>query len=358
MSSEFVVGAFKVRSRRSASGRDARYPRGVIVSGSRPRQNARLCPGGLILLAVATIALPVFGLILAGVVVARLGGLGAASTEALNLFVVYLALPAVLFQAMAQIDPVALVHPGLLAAFGLAIVVPFLMSLAWSRRTGAGLGDSTIQALGATFSNVGYMGIPLCRIAFGDESLVPGVITMVITACPQFAAAVMLLEMDRPRGPGGWRMIAGRVGRALARNPLLIAPLAGLAVALVGWPLPVAVDRFLTLLGAAATPCALVATGLMLVQTAGQFRLGVVARLVVLKLVVKPAIAWVIAFHLVTMPPGWAETAVIMAALPTGAGAFILARLYDREASVTSGTILVSTVLSFVTLSVLLSWLT
>lgn len=310
------------------------------------------------MLAVVTIALPVFGLILAGVIVARLGGMGTASSEALNLFVVYLALPAVLFQAMAHIDPIDLVHPGLLAAFGAAIVVPFVISLAWSRWAGSRLGDGTIHALGATFSNVGYMGIPLCRIAFGDASLVPGVITMVITACPQFAAAVVLLEMDRPRGPGGWRVIASRVGRALLRNPLLIAPVAGLAVALSDWPLPVAADRFLTLLGGAATPCALVATGLMLVQTAGQFRFALVARLVALKLLVKPAIAWVIAFHLVAMPPAWAETAVIMAALPTGAGAFILARLYDREASVTSGTILVSTVLSFVTLSVLLSWLT
>ncbi len=309
-----------------------------------------------VLLAVFTIALPVFGLILAGVVAGRLGGLGAAATEALNRFVVNLALPAVLFHAMAHINPTDLAHPGLLAAFGGAITVPFLLSLAWSRLAGARLGDSAIQAMSATFSNVGYMGLPLCRIAFGDASLVPGVITMVITACPQFAVGVILLELDRP-GRAGWRAIVGRVSRALVRNPLLIAPVAGLAVALAGVSLPVALDRFLLLLGGAATPCALVATGLMLVQTAGRFRFGLVARLVALKLLVKPAIAWVIAFHLVAMPPAWAETAVIMAALPTGAGAFILARLYDREAAVTSGTILLSTLLSFVTLSVLLTWL-
>ncbi|MGE0420307.1 MAG: AEC family transporter, partial [Acetobacteraceae bacterium] len=308
------------------------------------------------LLAVLTIALPVFGLILAGVVAGRMGGLGAAATEALNRFVVNLALPAVLFHAMAHIDPADLAHPGLLAAFGGAITVPFILSIAWSRWSGARLGDATIQAMAATFSNVGYMGLPLCRIAFGDASLVPGVITMVITACPQFAAAVILLELDRP-GRAGWWAIAWRVTRALVRNPLLIAPVAGLTVALAGAPIPVALDRFLTLMGGAATPCALVATGLMLVQTAGRFRFALVGRLVCLKLLVKPAVAWVIAFHLVAMPPAWAETAVIMAALPTGAGAFILARLYDREAAVTSGAILVSTVLSFATLSVLLTWL-
>lgn len=309
------------------------------------------------LFAVLTIALPVFGLVLAGVVTARLGGLGPPATEALNMFVVYLALPAVLFHAMAHINPADLAHPGLLAAFGGAIVVPFALSLMISHRLGVSLGNGTIQALGATYSNVGYMGIPLCRMAFGDASLVPGVITMVITACPQFAVAVSLLETDRPGRPGA-RAIATRVGRALIRNPLLIAPIAGLLVALLGWEVPLAVDRFLLLLGAAATPCALVATGLMLSETVDRFQYALVGRLVFLKLVVKPAVAWVIAFHVVEMPPLWAETAVLMAALPTGAGAFILAKLYGREAASTSGAVLVSTILSFATLSVLLTWLT
>jgi predicted permease len=330
----------------------------AIVPDGRVGQNApRHSLKGSVLLAVLTIALPVFGLILAGFVTARLGGLGPPATGALNQFVVYLALPAVLFQAMAHIAPVDLVHPGLLAAFGGAIILPFMASLALSWWFGARLGSGAIHAMGATFSNVGYMGLPLCRMAFGDESLVPGVITMVITACPQFALAIILLELDRPGRPGPVA-IARRVSRSLIRNPLLIAPVAGLGIALTGWGLPIALDRFLLLLGAAATPCALVATGLMLSETVGRFPWGLVCRLVALKLLVKPAIAWFIAFHLVEMPPAWAETAVLMAALPTGAGAFILSRLYGQEPAATSGTILVSTILSFVTLSVLLTWLT
>ena len=308
------------------------------------------------MLAVLSIALPVFGLILTGLVVGRFGLLGGQVTGALNQFVVYLALPAVLFQAMAQINPVHLVNPGLLAAFGGGIAVPFVLALIWGLRRGASLGNSAIQALSATYCNTGYMGIPLCRMAFGEESLVPSIITMVITACPQFAVAVILVEMDR--SGRGILPILRRVGRALATNPLLIAPLAGLTLAIVGLPLPLVADRFLTLLGAAATPCALVATGLMLVETSERFQPVLVGRLVMLKLLVQPAVAWVLAFHVVSLPPAWAQTAVLMRALPTGAGAFILARLYGREGAATSGTVLVSTMVSFVTLSVLLIQLT
>jgi predicted permease len=198
------------------------------------------------------------------------------------------------------------------------------------------------------------MGIPLCRMAFGDESLVPSVICMVITACPQFAVAIALIEMDRP-GQAPLR-IATKVGSALIRNPLLISPVAGLLVSALGLPLPVVLERFLIIMGGAATPCALVATGMMVAETTERFRPLLVGRLVVLKLLLQPAVAWVVAYRLVDLPSVWAGTVVLMSALPTGASAFILAKLYGREVASTSGTVLVSTVLSFATLSVLLAW--
>ncbi len=309
------------------------------------------------MLAVLTIALPVFGLILAGWGAGRAGLLGRDATGALNLFVVWLALPAVLFRAMALIHPADLLNGGLLASFGLGIIIPYSGYVWWSGRRGTPLGHGAIQGLSATFANVGYMGIPLCLMAFGEGSLVPGVITMVITACPQFGAAIVLLELDQP-GPRDFGRVFRRVGGALIRNPLLMSTVAGLFVALAGLPLPVPVDRFLVLMGGAATPCALVATGLMLGETTERFQPLLVARLVAIKLIVQPAIVWLIAFHVMTLPPAWGETAVLMSALPTGAGAFILSKLYGKEAASTSGAVLVSTILSFATLSVLLTWLT
>lgn len=308
------------------------------------------------MLAVLSIALPVFGLILIGWFMGRGGYLGRDATGSLNLFVVYLALPAVMFQAMAHIRPADLVDGGLVASFCLGILVPGAIAMLIVLRRGGRLSDAAMQALAATFCNTGYMGIPLCRMAFGDAGLVPSVITFVITACPQFAVAIALIEMDRP-GMAPWR-IARRVGLALTRNPLLIAPVAGLLVSAAGVPLPLVADRFLTILGGAATPCALVATGMMVAETTEAFRPLDVGRLVLLKLFLQPAIAWFAAYQIFDLPPAWAGTALLMSALPTGASAFILAKLYGREVAATSGTVLVSTVVSFATLSVLLVWLT
>lgn len=307
------------------------------------------------MLPVLTIALPVFGLILIGGIAGKAGFLGRDATGALNMFVVYLSLPAVLFQAMAHIPPAQLTNGGVIAAFSLGIAIPGAFVLWFGHRQGIARGDAAMQALAATFCNTGYMGIPLCRMAFGDDALVPSVITLVITTCPQFAVAIALIESDRP-GQAPWR-IARRVGLALARNPLLIAPVLGLVVSSTELPLPLVVERFLTILGGAATPCALVATGMMVAESTERFRPLLVGRLVVLKLFVQPAIAWVVAYRLIAMPPAWAGTAVLMSALPTGASAFILAKLCNREVGATSGTVLISTVVSFATLSVLLAWL-
>ncbi|MFO1025975.1 MAG: AEC family transporter [Acetobacteraceae bacterium] len=308
------------------------------------------------MLAVLSVAMPVFLLILIGGFAGRYGFLGRDATGALNMFVVYLSLPAVLFQAMAHINPADLLDPGLLAAFGAGIAASFVPALAIALSCRTKLGNAAMQALAASHCNTGYMGIPLCRMAFGDDSLVPGVITMVITACPQFALAITLVEMDRPGASA--LVIARRVGRALVTNPLLIAPVAGLAVSVAGLPIPLIGERFLTILGAAATPCALVATGMMVAESQEKFRPLLVGRLVFLKLFVQPAAAWVVAYRLMEMPPAWAGTAVLMSALPTSASAFILAKLYGREAATTSGAVLVSTVVSFFTLSILLAWLT
>jgi len=93
-----------------------------------------------------------------------------------------------------------------------------------------------------------------------------------------------------------------------------------------------------------------------LTEAGERFHPTLVARLVAIKLVLQPAIAWVIASQLVRLPPVSVATAVIMSALPTGTSCFLLAQIYQREVATSSGVVLVSTIFSFVTLSVLLSW--
>lgn len=304
--------------------------------------------------AVLNAALPVFALVLAGYVCGRRGILRRDAVSHLNDFVVRLALPALLFQAMAQIDRAQINHPGFIAAVGGGTVATFLLGFVL-RPHPPRLADRSIVALAGAYPNTGFMGIPLCLAAFGPAGLPPAVIATLMTACVLFAFAIVLIETDLQEQRSAWRS-AARVSRSLLRNPLVVAPVLGLAWAASGAPLPGPLRQFTTLLGAAASPCALVTIGLFLALPRPAEGGAGAARMVVLKLLLQPAVTGVLAFWVFPMPPLWSHSALLLSAMPIGTGPFMLAELYRREAAATSRAILISTVISLGTVSLLVAW--
>jgi predicted permease len=310
--------------------------------------------------AVITAALPVFALILTGWLAARAKVLGPGATDALNRYVVYLSLPALLFRAMTQVDLAHMAHWGFVGAFAGGIAVTFLVAFLPGRgadkNTRRALTDRSIEGLAASYANAGYMGIPLCLALLGADSLAPATFTTLLTASVLFGFAIALIEFDRQQTPNAAATLI-KVGRALTRNPLLAAPVLGLAWASTGVALPEGIDLYVALLGASASPCALVTIGLFLAQTETASAGPGVLRLVLGKLLLQPAVTAVLAFYVFSMPPLWAWTAVLMSALPIGTGPFMLANMYGRDARVTSRAILVSTVASVLTVSLLVAWI-
>ena len=71
-------------------------------------------------------------------------------------------------------------------------------------------------------------------------------------------------------------------------------------------------------------------------------------------LVLQPLVTWFIAFVLLDLPPFWAHAALLLSALPTGTGPFMLAEYYQRQAALVSRAILFSTLGSLLTLSLIL----
>ncbi len=304
-----------------------------------------------------SIVLPIFALILAGYLSRRMNLLGAGAATELNRFVIYLALPALLFDIMAKVSWAQLDQPGFIAAFGLGAGILYLLTVLARVRRGQLLADASIDGIAAAYANTGYIGFPLCLIVFGRDSLAAVTIATIITVCVLFAVAIVVIESSLQRG-GGLRML-GKVGLSLLRNPLLMAPLLGAAWATLGWPMPASAETFLKLLGGAASPCALVGLGLFLARqpTSDSRRDLAPAWLVGVKLILQPALTWFFAYRVFAVPAALAPVAVLLAALPTGTGPFMLAEFYRREAGSTSRAILWSTVGSLVTLTLLLAWI-
>lgn len=308
--------------------------------------------------AILNAALPIFALILTGYLCGRFRLFTPEATGSINRFAAYLALPALVFLAMSRVTPQQLGQFGFALSYAGAIVVTYALGFWLTRRRLRSLADGSIGGLNASYSNVGFMGIPLCLLVFGEQGLQPAVVATLFTACVQFLFAIALIEVDVNRDAGAWRT-ARTVLAALVSNPLFVAPLAGLAVGMSGVTLPIPLERFASLLGGAASPCALICVGLFFAGQGGLQRehLGSVGALVCLKLLFQPALAAFLVLVVFDMPPLWAHAAILLSALPLGAGAFTIAQLYDLQPGATSTAIIVSHVASVATLSALLIWL-
>jgi len=291
---------------------------------------------------------PVFGLVACGVLAGRFGLVHQSSSQALNQFVYAFALPAMLFVAVyrGSLDEI-LSGMFLLAVIGATLgtaLAGYMISHFMKNATSA---ESTLRALNASFANTGYLGIPLVTVAYGERAALPAALATVATNIVSFALAIVCLELFVNPRPGALRRALGGV----LRSPL-IWPIA-LAVACVALEIrvPSPLERFATLLAAAAGPCALFAIGLFVSQLSMRAGIAAAWPSTTLKLVVHPALMALLAFYLVPIDPFWAKIGVVCASLPLGATAFVLAQRYKLlEAETSTGAVL-STAVSVVTVS-------
>jgi malonate transporter len=297
--------------------------------------------------------LPVFGLVASGYLAGRLALVTPTSAAALNQFVYAFALPAMLFIAVYR-GSLEEILSGyfLLAVIGATLgtaVVGFLLS----NLSGGSNAESTLRALNASFANTGYLGIPLVTVAYGERAALPAALATVATNIVSFALAIVCLELFVNPQPGGVR----RALSGVVRSPL-IWPIA-LAILLVSLQvkIPLPVDRFATLLAAAAGPCALFAIGLLVSQLSIRTGAATSWQSTVLKLVLHPLLMAVLAFWVLPVDPFWAKIAVICAALPLGATAFVLAQRYQLLEAETSTGAVISTAVSVLTVSLVMALL-
>jgi hypothetical protein len=262
--------------------------------------------------AVLNSALPVFALILTGFICGFFGVFDKTATDNLNRFAIYLALPSLMFTAMSKITPDQVKQFGFAGAFGGGFAVTFAVAFAVSRLRERRIANASIEGLDAAYSNVGFMGIPMCLLVFGPESTPASIIATLFTACVLFLFAIVVIEIDLQKGKSFW-LTGAKVARAIFTSPLFIAPVAGLAVGLSGLSVPDPFTNFTSLLGGAASPAALVCIGLFLAQErVVTHDVKSIALLVSMKLVLQPAVTAFLAFRVFSMPPLWSHSAVIL----------------------------------------------
>ncbi|MCC5859223.1 MAG: AEC family transporter [Ectothiorhodospiraceae bacterium] len=303
--------------------------------------------------AVISIALPFFALIFTGYGAGRAGLVPQAAVSGLSVFVFYFALPALLLTSISEAPVRELADVRLLVAWLIPSLVLFaVVYLACWRLFATSRSERAVQALAATFSNVGFVGLPLVVLALGAEAVLPAIVVVLVDMVLMIAIATALIELDQGRS-GGLRQVLRTIGSGVIRNAVIVASVVGVLLGAAELRIPGPAFSYLELLGGAAAPAALFALGVTLASRPLSEGLGQAGFIVAIKLVLHPLVVWLVA-GLLGLPPLWVAVLVIQASLPIAANVYVLAQRYQTYVGPASSAIFWSTAVSVLTVSLVM----
>lgn len=303
------------------------------------------------MLAIFLKTLPFFALIGVGYLAGRTRFFSEEATAYLTRFVFYFALSAMLFGFAANLDVAAIFNWPFVFAYLLGTLAIWLLvaGVALARRTSRE--EAVFEAHTGVIGNVGFLGIPMLSLLLGPQAVGPVLLVLAVDLIV-FSSVLTMAITGLRAGRVGLRTF-GVLGAGLAKNPMIVSVVLGLVWGATGLALPVPVNEFLTLLGAAATPCALFAIGASLAGRSAE-RAEVAAWLSFAKLVLHP-VAVALACWLMAVGGYQAGVMIAAAALPVAGNVFILAQHYRVAPQRVSTAILLSTAASVLTVTAVIA---
>lgn len=301
------------------------------------------------------IVIPVFALVAIGYLAARFGLFSDTAYRGLSEYAFSIALPAQLFRTTAAAGTAVADPIGVWGSYFLSIAITYVLALLLTRfvlrRPAA---DGVSIAMSAVYGNIVMIGLPLAVAGFGDAALVPVALILSVNTPALWLAGTLHMEWVERKPETSLIALLASLVRDLATNPLILSIFAGLAWRQTGWTLTGPVDRIFELLAMSGIPCALVALGASLIRFRIDGQIPTLAVLGLLKLVVMPGLAWVLAFHVFHLPFVSAATVILLCAMPAGANSFLFATRYGRVVNSASGAVALGTALSLLTAALLL----
>jgi malonate transporter and related proteins len=306
------------------------------------------------MLAILLKTLPFFAVIATGFLAGRARFITPEATGQLTRFVFYFALSAMLFGFAANLSLAEIFSLPFVLAYltGTALVWGLVLALGLIR--GTGREAALFEAHTGVIGNVGFLGIPMLVLLLGPKAVGPVLLVLavdLIVFSSALTLGITLLRSGRV-GPDTLRLLA----LGLLKNPMIVSTVLGMAWGATGRSLWTPVAEFMTLLGAAATPCALFAIGASLAGRRPDRPL-IAAWLSFAKLVLHPAAVAIAALWLFPVEPYAAGVMIAAAALPVAGNVFILAQHYGVAPQRVSTAILISTALSVLTVTAVIALL-
>ena len=323
------------------------------------------------MLNILAVTFPFFALVLCGYVATRRALLPQAAIPGLNTFVLYFALPCMLYRFGAGTPIAQLLDGSLMAVYLLCallivgITVAVTLHRANRPRRGVGWNDAAFGALVAAFPNTGFMGVPLLVALLGAQAAGPAIVTIVIDMLVTSSLCIALSRLDGADEHGAARA-AKLALRGVVVNPLPWSIALGALASALDFSLPKPVMGTVSLLADAASPVALFTIGAVLARSqmnsVSRTPLADYVPVALIKLVLHPLLVGGVGLGAMALGLPLARSAlvvvVLVAALPSASNVAMLAERFGADNGRIARIILLSTVLAFFSFPAVVAWLT
>lgn len=291
----------------------------------------------------------IFAVIGIGWVSVRSGYLDQGAVAPAAQIVLRIALPAMIFLALAGTPVGQSFDLSFLLAYGVASLMVLAMGYGLALALGLSRAEAAVIALGVSMANSAFMGLPIAQAVFGQDMAIR-VFAHVLIVENLLILPLALLALALADEDGTARR---DVLRMVFRNPLMIALLAGAAVSALGVTLPAQVADVLDLLGRLSAPLALLVIGGMLASLPASGQPATVGLIVTGKLFVHPLLVWLGVTLVPGVSPAMVPGGVLFAAMPM-ITIFPLLSARVGQGKLAALGLMVATTVSFVTLPAVL----
>lgn len=321
------------------------------------------------MLQIFSVTFPFFALVLCGYLAARRRMLPLEAIAGLNGFVLFFALPAMLYRFGATTPVAQLFDPSVLLVWVVCGMVVVALTIAVSFNERVRWNDASFGALVAAFPNSGFMGVPLLVALLGAQAAGPIIVTILVDMVITNSVCIALSRLDGADEHGMSKALKTAL-RGVLTNPMPWAILLGGLVSYEQWVLPGPLNKTVGLLADAASPVALFTIGAVLARSQILTEQSQHAHtpwrdvwpVAVIKLLLHPVLVWLAgeaAIHLgLPLSRPAFLVMVLVAALPGASSVSLLAERYGANNGRIARIILVTTAVAFLSFSGAVSLMT
>ncbi len=311
---------------------------------------------------ILLVTFPFFALVLCGYLAARRRILPLEAIPGLNIFVLFFALPCMLYRFGASTPIDKLIDGSAFAVYLICAMAMVALTVVTTRRGRIGWNDASFGALVAAFPNSGFMGMPLLLSLVGTSAAGPVIVSLSIDMVITSSLCIALSRLSAADEHGSSRAALGAL-RGVMLNPLPWAILLGGLASATEFALYQPLMRVVEMLADAGSPTALFTIGAVLARArmkvggdrAEGGRWGDVPLIVFYKLILHPALMLGVGSLAIALgaplDPFALTVLVLVAALPSASNVPMLTERFGADTGRVASIVLITTTLAFLTFS-------